>query len=402
MTTEIIKRGRIDAIEKYSYPVAAGIEVNMIETYSTLASQGWDVTIHTSRDTLTEKNVLSDFELHRGIKVKRYRYTLLGYFPDIDWEHADLVCLHNFNVLPHFYIMVRVLILKLLGQKRFSLILTPHGGFNPEWSIFPKWIALMKQVYHYTVGTWLINHAVDGMRAVSEWERKEAVGKGVTSELVRTISNGIEDDAYRNIDDEASNEVRKQAEGYGRYIIQVGRVYSIKNYETTLRALALVSQKDLNYVIVGPLADYGYKKYLDELIVELHLEGRVFFAGVVRGVDKFYLIKHAQMMVHMALWESFCNVVHEGMSQGLVCIVADNTALPLLIKNDINGYCLPTKDHDKLAETIERVLQKQDDPAILRMKENNLFFGRQHTWSMVAQHMERFYLESLAAIRKND
>ncbi len=397
---DTMKRGRIDAIEKYSYPVAAGIEVNMLETYSTLAKQGWDVTIHTSRDTLTEKNVLSPFELHRGIKIKRYRYTLLGYFPDIDWEHADLVCLHNFNVLPHFSIMVRVLMLKLFRRKNFSLILTPHGGFNPEWSIFPKWIALAKQAYHYSIGTWLINHAVDGMRAVSEWERKEAIGKGVSSTLVRTISNGIEDDAYRNIDGEASEDIKSLVKTYGRYIIQVGRVYSIKNYETTLRALALLSDRELKYVIVGPLADYDYKKYLDTLIIELGLEGRVIFAGVVRGIDKFYLIKQAEMMVHMALWESFCNVVHEGMSQGLVCIVADNTALPLLIKNDVNGYCLPTKDYEQLAHKIDFVLRNQDAPEILRMKENNLFFGRQHTWSLVAQHMEKFYLESLQRIRK--
>ncbi len=50
------------------------------------------------------------------------------------------------------------------------------------------------------------------------------------------------------------------------------------------------------------------------------------------------------MMVHMAIWESFCNVVHEGMSQGLVCIVADNTALPYLIKNGVHGWCVPTRD----------------------------------------------------------
>ena len=176
----------------------------------------------------------------------------------------------------------------------------------------------------------MINASVDGVRAVSEWERNEIVSKRVASNRVVTISNGVEDEAFMNVELLATPEIKERVRDWGTYILQVGRVYPIKNYETTIRAMTLVP-KHIQYVIAGPVGDMAYKNKLIELIHELGLDGRVHFAGVVRGVDKYYMIKKAAMMVHMALWESFCNVVHEGMSQGLVCIVANNTALPLLI-----------------------------------------------------------------------
>lgn len=383
----------VHVIEKYFYPVTAGIEVNMAETYSKLAEKGWDITMHTSKDTLTEKGILADSDLIKGIKVKRYHFGKFGYTPRIDWDKADFVCLHNFNVFPHFTIMLYVLWLKLQGKKHFSLFLTPHGGFNPEWRVFPKWVAIIKSFYHFTLGTLLVNAAVDGVRAVSNWERSEMLKKGLNPKKVVVIDNGIEDEAYMDLESAASETIKQQATEYGRYIIQVGRVYPIKNYETVIRAMVYMP-KDLKYIIVGPIEinrQAGYKAMLDNLIKELHLEDRVIFTGVIKGVDKFYLIKHAQMMVHMAIWESFCNVVHEGLSQGLVCIVANNTALPYLIENNVNGYTVETTDSKGVAEKVNHVLANKETKFIKDMEERNREYGLRNSWRDVSNRMDKFY-----------
>lgn len=380
---------QIHVIVKYFYPVAAGIETNVLEIYSVLAKKGWDVTIHTSLDTLTEKNCLSKEEIIRGLKVKRYPYRWYGYFPFLDWQTADLVCFHNFNV-SHFPLMAYAGILKLLGRKHFSVVVVPHGGFNPEWSIYPWLMVLLKKTYHYTIGTFLMNTVVDKIRAVSEWERRQIISKGVRENKVMTISNGIENEAYMDVDKFASAEIKKEVKKLGRYLIQIGRVYPIKNYETTIRALVKLP-KDVKYVIVGPVGDQGYFDNLKKLIKNLGLEKRVIFLGVIRGIDKYYLIKHAAIMVHMAIWESFCNVVHEGMSQGLVCIVADNTALKLLVKEDVNGYRIPTRNSQKLAEKINSVLMNSTAFEIKRIKENNIRFAKEHSWKSVAMKVNSLY-----------
>ena len=392
------KKKRLDIVVKFFYPVAAGIEVNIMETYGVFAKKGWDITVHASKDILTEKNVLSDQEMHRGMTICRYPFTSVGYFPRIEWEKTDAVCLHNFNVAPHFFLMLSALVRKLLGKKRPALFLTPHGGFNPEWSIFPWWQVLLKRTYHFTVGVWLINRSVDGVRAVSEWERREMIKYGIRPELVEVISNGLEDEAFGDVDAQASEAVKQTVRSWGRYIIQVGRVYGIKNYETVIRALPHIPS-DVKFVVVGPEADIAYRRTLETLAKDLGVSDRIIFAGVIRGYDKYYCIKHAEMMVHMAIWESFCNVVHEGLSQGLVCIVADNTALPLLIRDGVNGFVLPTKDSDALAKKITFVLQNKDADEIRNIRIYNEQHGRDNSWESVAQKMETWYEEKISHIQ---
>jgi len=391
---------KINVVLKYFLPVTAGIEVNTSETYSKLTDR-WNISVHTSTDTLTEKAVLAETDVIKNINVTRYPYKKFGFWPKFDWQKTDMVALHNFNVFPHFVVMGYVLLLKILQKKRFALFLTPHGGFNPEWSIFPKHIAVIKKLYHYTVGTLMINLTVDGVRAVSQWEGNEIIKRGVNKNKVRVISNGIEDDAYKDIDNEASDEIKKRVSELGRYIIQIGRVYVIKNYETVIRALPLLSN-DIKFVIVGPVEHNYHDNYqakLEALADELGVKDRVIFFGVVRGVDKYYMIKHAELMVHMALWESFCNVVHEAMSQGKVCIVSNTYALPYLIKDGVNGFSLDPQDYKGVAEKVNYALDKNNSSQIKQIEETNRHYGLQTSWKNVADSMYEFYEETLNKIK---
>jgi len=384
----------IHIIVKYFYPVAAGIEANILETYSVLVKNGWDITIHTSKDTLTEKNILPVFETIRGLKVVRYPFAQFSYWPQINWDKAGIVCLHNFNVAPHFFIMLYALYRKLLGKTGVVFTLTPHGGFNPDWSIFPAAVAWVKQLYHFTIGTLLINLTIDGVRAVSVWEKREIIKKGVLPEKVTTISNGMENEAYVDVDKRATAEIKAKVKEFGRYIIQIGRIYSIKNNETTIKSLLNIP-KDIKLILAGPVGDEQYKKSLIKLIEKHKLTNRVIFLGVIRGVDKYYLIKHAQMMVHMAHWESFCNVVHEAMSQGLVCIVANNTALPLLIKDGVNGYCVETTNYLEVSKKINYVLDPKNRKEMKKISKTNRVFGLKESWSSVARTMENWFTSKL-------
>lgn len=381
---------KIDVVVKYFIPVTAGIETNIFETYSVLAEKGWDIIIHTSKDTALEKDVLSDTDEIRGLKIKRYHFSPLGFKPKIDWQNTDMVCLHNFDMFPHFQILLKSLWLKITSKKNFALTLTPHGGFNPEWSVFPFVQRIIKFAYNYSLGVLLINLAVDGVRAVSEWEKEEMIKHGLSKNLISVISNGVEDEAFADIENLVSSKIKKDAESLGRYIIQIGRIYPIKNYETAIRALQYLSS-DINYVIAGPISDKKYHEWLIDLSKELGLQNRVHFIGVIRGIDKYYLIKNAKAMVHMALWESFCNVLHEALSQGVVCVAADNTAIPYIIKDKINGFLVPTRDYRALADKLNYVIDNYDSPEIQKIRQDNLIVGRKWSWRNVAEKMDEFY-----------
>lgn len=382
------KQKTITIIVKFFWPVAAGIETNIMETYSHLVKKGWKVNLLTTNNTHIDKGVLSTSELVKGIAVTRFNTLKYLFNLDIPWEKTDILALHNFDVFPHMFILMQVLLRRAFGLKTPKIMLTPHGGFNPEWRTFSLVSRLLKRPYHFTLGVLLINSATDAVRAVSEWEKLEMIKAGIKNKKICVISNGVEVEGFKT--SKPSPEIRKQVAKWGKYLIQVGRIYPIKNYETTIKSMVYLP-KNINYVIVGPLSDVSYKAKLEELISSLGLEKRVIFAGVIRGGDKFHVIKNAVMMVHMAMWESFCNVIHEGMSQGLPIIAADNTALPYLVKDGVNGFCIDTKNEKMVAEKINWILSPKNNASVAKISKNNINFSKNHTWKKTSEGMERLY-----------
>lgn len=385
------KKKTIHAVVKYFHPVAAGIETNMLETYSVLAEKNWKVTIHTSTNTLTETNLLKRKEQLRGLNIMRYPWNWYGFWPSIAWDTSDVIAVHNFNIVPHLFIMVFIGIRRLVHLPTPKLVLVPHGGFTPDWEIFSPITKIVKRIYHYTFGTLMINLTVNSIRAVSDWERNEIIKRGVRKGKVVTIPNGIEDEGYIKKDSAVSSILKKEIAAWQPYLIQIGRIYNIKNYETTIKALTYLP-KNLHYVIAGPIGDHSYLEHLNKLIASLGLTERVHFVGVVRGYDKFFLIRNSEMMVHMARWESFCNVVHEGMSQGKVVIVANNTALSHLVHNEENGYLVETNDSKGLAQKISFVLNPQNKKITQKMKQNNIEYTKHHTWRSVAKSIDNWFI----------
>ena len=387
---------QVDVITKYFHPVTAGIETNIRETYSILVKKGWKVNIHTIKDTYLDKNSLPDKETFRDLDIFRYKFygDLLGYFPKIDMNKTNLVAIHNFNVY-YIWLLAYILVLKMFGKKRFAVVVTPHGGFNPEWKVFGKTQAILKSLYHKTLGAFLINNVSDGVRAVSKWEAEEMIKQNIRKDEINVITNGLENEAYEDVDKLATNETKIKVEKYGKYLLQIGRIYPIKNYETTIRALSKIDD-DIKFVIVGPIEKNQFPEYYNELmslIKSLKLENRIIFHGVEKNmIDKYYLIKHSLMMVHMAIWESFCNVIHEALSQGKVCVVANNTALPYLIKDGVNGFLVDTYDSDKLAEKINYVYKNINSPEIKTIERNNKKVGDNESWTSVAVKMNKWYL----------
>lgn len=384
---------RLDVVVKFFHPVVAGIETNILNIYSYLAREGWEVVIHTSTSTPDAPHSLPPEGEIRGLRIRRYPWRWYGFVPDIDWRRPGSICLHNFNVFPHAWMLTKLLFLKTFGRTRRAVFLIPHGGYTPGWWTFTAFERISKRIYQRLLGTFLINHAVDGLRSVSEWESQETVKSGVRPEIVETIPNGIEREVSSDIEGLASENARRLVRELGQYVIQVGRIHPIKNQLTTIRAVAAVP--GVVFAIAGPVTDQAYKKLLDEEIERLGVADRIRFLGVVDGVDKYYLLRHSVANTHMASWESYCNAVHESMSQGCVCIVAKDTALEELVKDGVNGYVVPVEDADQVAEKIRFVMDRKGSDLIEAMRKRNIAFTAGHSWDDLARRVEKFYTRIL-------
>lgn len=391
----------VAVVNRYFYPVTAGVETNLLEIYPHLKTRGWDVSVHVTNNTLDSKNILKKKDRIKGIKVNRYKTSILGFFPKISWNSVDLVSIQNFTISPHIYILSYALILKLLRKKKFALVLSTHGGFTPDWSTFSPTQRIIKRFYHNTFGLFLINNVVDGIRAVSEWEKNELITVGVKSSLIKVIGNGIEEEAFLPLEERISSQTKRAVAKYGEYILEIARIHKIKNIETTIKALRYLST-DITYVVLGQIEDKQYFAQLQQLVKKLKLEKRVVFAGTMRGFDKYYLIRKSRLFVHMARWEAYANVIIESMSQKKVCIVSDIPALAPVIAEGKNGTRVPTTDHKRLAKTISFYLNKRNEGRIKIIGENNYEFSKNQSWSKIVSTIEKYYIESVESVQHKE
>lgn len=387
----------IHVFARHFYAIVSGLEINILNTYSNLVKKGWSITIHTTKNTRYWKNILPREQITKELRVKRYSkmfYAIKVFTEREIYEEGNLLVLHDLDISGQILIYLRTLVFKLLGFKKYSFIFSSHGLFNYGPNIYPSMKIKIRTFIQNSIGVFLINKCVDGIRAVSNFEKKGLVKAGVKESLIKVITNGLEEEAFKDIEEMASESVKSFVRKTGDYIIQVGRIDRVKNYEVAIRSLQKLPN-DIQYVILGDERDVNYKRELLALIKSLGVEDRVVFLGVITGVDKYYLMKHSLTMVHLAKAEGFGNAVHEGMSQGLVCITSNRGNLPDLVKNGVNGYCLDPDDYERLAEKIKFVLENKNSPKILEIKKRNEDFAVDHSWQSVAEKVERFYLDIL-------
>ena len=380
----------INVVVKYFFPVNAGIEKSVLSTSVKLKKMGWKVVVHTTTDTLTEKNVLQLNEEANGLEIKRSKTNMFGFHPKFKWNETDVISIHNFNIFPHVYIFAKTLFLKLTHQKTFALELTPHGGLNPKWILFPQPSRFIKKLYHETLGVWLINAAVDKVRAVSQWEANEIISIGVDPKKVVVIANGIEDIAFDDVAARVNDSEKEKVAELGDFIVGLCRIDPVKNLETVIRALPRINSS-VKFVILGPVGEMEYYEELKELAEKLLVSDRVIFYGEVSGYEKYYILSQAKAMVHMSICESYCIAVREGMSQGLPCVVADNSALRDFVKEGVNGYKLDTFDWENLSRRVNYILDPAHADDLKVMKQYNKEQSLKTTWEAIASQLNTLY-----------
>lgn len=132
-------------------------------------------------------------------------------------------------------------------------------------------------------------------------------------------------------------------------LIYIGRLIEEKGVQTILKALSYFHLKD--YVHLTIVGDGAYRENLEKLSVELGVNEAVEFVGMQKNVASF--LRKADIFVHLPEWEEgFGITVVEAMAYGLLCICANNGALPELIADEENGFLVEAHSACALAEKL--------------------------------------------------
>lgn len=145
-----------------------------------------------------------------------------------------------------------------------------------------------------------------------------------------------------------------------RYLIFVGRIVPQKDIKRLIEIFARVQgeRPEVKLLLVGSREQLPtYQAELDELVAEYRLEGCVLFTGkVAEPAVLATLIAHAEQLVVVSEWESFCVPLVEGMAFGVPPVVHDLPPLP-----EVGGGAAVVVDKHEVGAAAGEIIALLDD-----------------------------------------
>ena len=130
---------------------------------------------------------------------------------------------------------------------------------------------------------------------------------------------------------------------------------------------------------------------LQEMRKELNVTDIVTFLGAKDQDELPNYYAAAEMVVMPSHYESFGMVALEAMAMGTPVIASEVGGLAFLIQDGINGFHVPSRDPEALAERIYTLLQ--DPNCRHQLGVAALAEAKKYDWSIIVQRMMRVYSE---------
>lgn len=218
--------------------------------------------------------------------------------------------------------------------------------------------------------------------------------QGVSAEKVTVIPFGLDFNKYRPSAPEAPRRLRAQYGLEGKYMaLTCSRLNPEKGLEYLLRAIPEIKSinPDFRLVMVGSGIFEGE---LRKLTHELNLDDLVQFVGWRNDVMDW--LAAADLVVHPAFCESWCQVLFEALAVGKPVIMTPVGAAPEVIGDNERGRLIPIGDSNAIVAAITELMA--DRELGRRLGESGKQYIHQH---MGADSTARKYEDLYTTILEN-
>lgn len=248
------------------------------------------------------------------------------------------------------YVNIITVIAKMLSHSKTHVIVTEHtdlmAAMRDNKNALRNFI--LKTLMQYTY------KKADAIVAVSKGAAKAlAQQTKIDISKITTIYNPVVTDKLIHEQHELINHPWMKKET--PYIIGVGRLIPLKNFEALITAYSYVQRYiDINLVILGQ----GHlKEELQKLVRDLRIEEKVLFTGFVD--NPYPWIKNAECFVLSSRYEGLPTVLIEAMACGTPIVSTDCPSGPSeILENGLWGELVPISDIEALSKAILKVLSK--------------------------------------------
>lgn len=202
----------------------------------------------------------------------------------------------------------------------------------------------------------------DAITCISEHIREQLIGKGVPSEKLEVIKNGVH----------MPSRISGEEDGY---ILFVGRLVATKGLRYLIEAMDEV-EMPLKICGKGPEMER-----LASLIRKRDVGDKVELLGFVSDDERDLLLDRCSVYVMPSIFEAYGIAAAEAMSHGKPLVATATGGLPEVVQDA--GVLVPPRDPAALAEGINRLIS--DDGTRRAMGQRSLELAKSYSWENVAQ-----------------
>lgn len=344
------------------------------------------MTVHTSCVTVN-KEVLSKTEKLGKIEIKRYKpsinlsFYLSKFKPEI--RNGDIIAMEGYPNLTNDYVRKRY-------HGKFPLVIYVQGVVLP----LSGFASLQKRLYDAFIGVRTLKKA-NRIIAMTKLEKDWCEKKGIDSNKIEIIPNGIFDEAFESYDSENI----KQKYGQRKYLLFIGRMYHEKAPTHLIEALSRLKNdfKDLGVIFVGP--DQGEVAKVKSMTKDLGLQEKVVYAGKVTDKEKYQLLAGCEFFVLPSKFEAQGIVFIEAWAQKKAVIGTRVGGVPYVVSDGENGLLYNYGDIDALTNHIRLLLENPKKARAIGQRGYEIA-DRESRWKSVIDKIERLYTETMKEFRE--
>jgi glycosyltransferase involved in cell wall biosynthesis len=142
-----------------------------------------------------------------------------------------------------------------------------------------------------------------------------------------------------------------EAPGPREGLVFAGRLTRQKALHILLQAL--VGLPEARLVVIGDGPD---RRRLEQLAVDLGVDGRVAFPGALPRADVLRALARAQAAVLSSDWENFPHMAVEALAVGTPLVATAVGGVPEIVRDGVNGLLVPPGRPEELSQALARLL----------------------------------------------
>lgn len=290
-------------------------------------------------------------------------------------SRADIVHLHG-----HWHLLNNAAV-SAARARGVPVVMTPNGTLLPH-----ERKEGVKRIWDAVLGRHVIEN-IDRWVAVSKAEITQFRGRGIQAAEIDLVHNGLDLAEFEELPARGSFRAAHDL-GDRPLALYLGKLTPRKGVDHLVEAMAHLQNQDAILVVAGN--DMGVRGPLERRVMELGLECRVRFLGLVTGPERLSALADADVLVYPSTREIFGLVPFEGLLCGTPAVVTDDCGCGELVADARAGELVRYGDPKSLARALDGLLADPRRRAAM-VARGRRFIEKHFTWDRIGLQTERVY-----------